>query len=424
MKIKQLKEIVTNRQLDDIFRQLYVDDSLLDHQYTRYQIALQAYEKYFGEDDCVLVSSSGRTEVCGNHTDHQHGNVVAASLNLDAIAVAAPCKDVIEVVSEEERYPVIYLDQLEKKDAEEGTSIALIKGVIARLKELGYSIGGFKAYVTSEVLIGSGMSSSACFEVLMGTIISCLYNEGTIEPVTLAKVGQYSENVYFGKPCGLMDQVACSVGGLVTIDFEDTEKPIVEKINVDFASFHSSLCIIDTKGSHADLTEEYAAVPKEMLDVARYFHKSVLREVDPEDFYQNVAEIRRNLDDRSVLRAFHFFNEQKRVQRLIAALKAENYGEFKEVIKESGNSSYKYLQNVYANSDYQNQSVAIGLAFSEEILNGHGVCRVHGGGFSGTIQAFIDDDYVEEYKQKMEKIFGENTCHVLKIRDISTTRVI
>ena len=424
MKTSEIRNNLEKRLYDNNLLHLYEDASLLDYQYSRYLKALEAFEGLYGTDHEVhMYSTSGRTEVCGNHTDHQRGNVVAASINLDAIAVVKKSERYIRVTSDGNTYPVIDTEDLSKKDEEEGTSVSIIKGVIARLKELGYHIGGFDAYVTSDVLIGSGMSSSACFEVLMGTIVSGLYNNNTIDTVTLAKVGQYAENVFFGKPCGLMDQCACAVGGLVTIDFKDTAHPIVEKVDVEFSEFNASLCIVDTKGSHADLTDEYAAVPREMKNAAHFFNKEVLREVDEDAFYDHINEIRAQYGDRSVLRAIHFFNEQKRVQQLLAACKAKNYEEFKSVIKASGDSSYKYLQNVYANSDFNNQSVSLALALSEKALKNHGVCRVHGGGFSGTIQAFVDDDYVAEYKKEIEKVFGEGSCHILKIRNIPTTEV-
>ena len=424
MQISEIRYHLNNRKLDNIFEQLYVDKNLFERQYDRYEKALECYSRHFDNEDVMILSSSGRTEVCGNHTDHQRGCVVAASLNLDAIAVVSKADHTVAVVSEDEVYPRIDADDHSLRTEEYSTSSALIRGVISRLDALGYQTGGFNAYITSDVLIGSGMSSSACFEVLIGTIISWLYNDGDIDPLVLAQCGQYAENVYFNKPCGLMDQVACSVGGMVTIDFKDADHPAVEKINTQFSDFHLSLCIVDTKGSHADLTDEYAAVPREMKEIAAYFDKDVLREVSEEDFYGHLDGLREKYGDRAVLRAIHFFNEQKRVRTLIDALKAQNKPLFESVIKESGDSSYKYLQNVYANSDCTNQSVSLALCISEMLLKGHGVCRVHGGGFSGTIQAFVDDDYVSTYKEEIEKYFGKDSCHVLKIRDISTIKVI
>ena len=272
--------------------------------------------------------------------------------------------------------------------------------------------------------MGAGLSSSAAFETIIGTIISGLYNNMKIDSVEIGKVGQYAENVFFGKPCGLMDQCACSVGGLISIDFKDPEKPVVNQVKVDFSEFNHSLCIVDTKANHADLTDEYAAVPEEMKRVARCLGKQFLREVDEKEFYDQIDLVRSVCRDRAVLRAIHFFNENKRPVKLVNALESGDFDTFKAIIKESGNSSYKYLQNVYANSDVLNQAVSIALCMSEMILENHGVCRVHGGGFAGTIQAFVEDDFVEEYRSQIEKVFGKGTCHVLKITKYGGKKVI
>ena len=295
---------------------------------------------------------------------------------------------------------------------------------INTLKELGYNVGGFNAFITSDVLMGAGLSSSAAFETIIGTIISGLYNDMTIDPVVIAQVGQYAENVYFGKPCGLMDQCASSVGSLINIDFNDVAKPIVNKVDVDFSKFGHSLCIVDTKGSHADLTDEYAAIPMEMKKVANYFGKEFLREVDEEDFFNDIAGARKACQDRAVLRAIHLFEENKRVDQEVKALNNSDFETFKKVVKESGDSSYKFLQNVYANCDVQNQSVSIGLAMSEKIIGRNGVCRVHGGGFAGTIQAFVKDEFVTAYKTEIERVFGKGSCHVLKVRKYGGKKVI
>ena len=314
-------------------------------------------------------------------------------------------------------------DLLPKKE-EEGTSAGLIRGVAARLKEEGYEIGGFEAYVTSDVLNGAGMSSSAAFEVLIGNILCGLYNEGKISPVLIAQAGQYAENVFFGKPCGLMDQMASSVGNLIFIDFADVKNPVIKKVNVNFEDFNHSLCIVDTKGSHADLTDEYAAIPEEMKRVAAYFGKEILKQVDKNEFYTNIPEIRKVAGDRAVLRAMHWFEETDRVIDQVNALEEENFEEFKKLIKSSGDSSFKYLQNVYTNRDVQNQAVSIALAVSENVLGNHGVCRVHGGGFAGTIQAFVKNDFVEEYRKALDAVFGEGSCHVLKVRKYGGMKVI
>lgn len=296
--------------------------------------------------------------------------------------------------------------------------------MIYGLKKNGHKIGGFQAYVTSDVLNGAGMSSSAAFETLVGTIISGLYNGMEISPVEIAQVAQYAENVFFGKPCGLMDQMACSVGGLIHIDFADLKNPMVEKVEVDFDVYHHSLCITDTKGSHADLTDDYALIPQEMKKVASFFGKEFLREVDEKEFYKNIAKLQKECGDRAVLRSLHFFEEDKRVEQEVSALKNGDFKGFLQTVKASGNSSFNYLQNVYTNKDVQNQGVSIGLAVSESILKEHGVSRVHGGGFAGTIQAFVEDSFVETYREVLDSVFGEGACHVLKVRPFGGIKVM
>ncbi|MCI9083553.1 MAG: galactokinase [Lachnospiraceae bacterium] len=398
-------------------KEIYVDEGVIAYQTKRYQEALHKFEELFGEQDVEIYSAPGRSEVGGNHTDHQHGEVLAASINLDAIAVVSRAEEkVIKLLSD--GYPMISvnLKDLEMRKGETGTSAGLIRGMAYGLKKNGHQIGGFCAYVTSDVLNGAGMSSSAAFEVLVGTILSGLYNDMSISPVEIAQVAQYSENVYFGKPCGLMDQMACSVGGLIHIDFADPKNPLVEKVDVDFSAYHHSLCITDTKGSHADLTDDYALIPQEMKKVAKFFGKDFLREVEVEEFYQKIPKIRETCGDRPVLRALHFFEEDKRVELEVAALREGNFQGFLKTVQESGDSSFKYLQNIYTNKDVQNQSVSMGLAVSDSILSGHGVSRVHGGGFAGTIQAFVSDDFVETYRDKLDHLYGKGSCHVLKVR--------
>ena len=419
-----LVEELNNKKYDELLNDIYVDTNLLDYQRERYVKAINKYVSLYGDTDVEIYSAPGRSEVWGNHTDHQHGCVLAAAVNLDAIAVVGRVDNKIKVLSDDFDIAPINLEDLEIKKAEEGTSEALIRGVCARLKELGYNVGGFNAFITSDVLMGAGLSSSAAFETIIGTIISGLYNDMTIDPVVIAQVGQYAENVYFGKPCGLMDQCASSVGSLINIDFNDVAKPIVNKVDVDFSKFGHSLCIVDTKGSHADLTDEYAAIPMEMKKVANYFGKEFLREVDEEDFFNDIAGARKACQDRAVLRAIHLFEENKRVDQEVKALNNSDFETFKKVVKESGDSSYKFLQNVYANCDVQNQSVSIGLAMSEKIIGRNGVCRVHGGGFAGTIQAFVKDEFVTAYKTEIERVFGKGSCHVLKVRKYGGKKVI
>ena len=424
MKTTEIKEQVVSGKYDALIEDLYADPSLLDYQKQRYAGALDKYQTLFGDDEVSIYSAAGRSEISGNHTDHQHGCVLAGSINLDAIGIVSKQDHVIKVISDDFDIKPIDLNDLDKKENEIGTSEALIRGVVSKLKELGYNVGGFKAFITSDVLMGAGLSSSAAFESIIGTIIDGLYNDMKIDMVTIAKVGQYAENVYFGKPCGLMDQMASSIGGLINIDFEDPKKPKIKKVDVDFEEYGHSLCIVDTKGSHADLTDDYAAIPYEMKKVANYFNQEALREVDKDDFYLNLPKIREILGDRAVLRAMHLFEENKRVDQQVKALEEGDFDTFKKLIKESGDSSFKYLQNVYSSHDLTNQSVSIGLAISDISLGDKGVSRVHGGGFAGTIQAFVPNDIVSMYKKNMEHVFGEGGCHVLKVRPYGGMKVL
>ena len=425
MKASVVREEFKSNKHNQLLEDLYEDSSLVNYQKDRYANALDKFIELYGDENISIYSAAGRSEISGNHTDHQHGCVLAGSINLDAIGVVARQDDVINVVSDSFNIKPIYLNDLDKKDEEEGTSEGLIRGVVSKLKELGYNIGGFKAFITSDVLVGAGLSSSAAFETIIGTIIDGLYNDMSIDMVTIAKVGQYAENVYFGKPCGLMDQCACAVGGLISIDFKDTEHPAVNHVDVDFSKYDHSLCIVDTKGSHADLTDAYGAIPTEMKDVAHYFGKEFLREVDEKEFFDHLADVRAAVkNDREILRAIHFFKENARVPQIVEAFNNDDFDLFKKLIKESGNSSYKFLQNVYADFDYKHQAVSAGLALSEIILGDHGVARVHGGGFAGTIQAFVENDFVVEYKSQIEKLFGEGSCHVLKVRKLGGCKVM
>ena len=423
-KATELINDLKNNKYDELLNDLYVDESLLEYQRNRYVAAVEKYISLYGDNEVEIYSAPGRSEVGGNHTDHQHGCVLAAAINLDAIAVVGKTEREIKILSDDFDIKAIDVNDLAVKQEEAGSSEALVRGVLAKLKELNYQIGGFNAFITSDVIMGAGLSSSAAFETIIGTILSGLYNDMTVDPVLIAQIGQYAENVYFGKPCGLMDQCASSVGSLINIDFKDIDKPVVRKVDVDFSKFEHSLCIVDTKGSHADLTDEYAAIPAEMKKIANYFNKEFLREVDEQEFFDNIAKVREIGNDRAVLRAIHLFTENKRVDLQVAALNAGDFDEFKRLIKASGDSSYKFLQNVYANSDVFNQSVSIGLAMSEKILGDNGVCRVHGGGFAGTIQAFVKDSYVDAYKTEIEKVFGKDSCHILKVRKYGGKKVV
>lgn len=420
-----LKEELLQGKHSQLFKEIYLDEGMLTYQNERYAKAVEKYEELFGAGDVEIYSAPGRSEVGGNHTDHQHGMVLATSINLDAIAVVGKTENsFIRIVSEGYSMVEVDITDLEQRYSEEGTTAALIRGTAANLQERGYKLGGFNAYVTSDVLIGAGLSSSAAFEIIVGTIISGLYNAMTISPVEIAQVGQYAENVYFGKPCGLMDQMACSVGGLIHIDFKNPEEPVVVKVPSDFEAYQYSLCIVDTKASHADLTEDYAQIPAEMKKVAAFFKKDVLREVDEEEFKGMISGLRGIMGDRPVLRALHFFEEEKRVEGQVNALKNGAFAEFLELVKESGDSSFKYLQNVYTNKDVQSQAMSIALGVSESILKNHGVCRVHGGGFAGTIQVFVENSFVEEYRTCMDKVFGRGACHVLKVRQFGGMHVL
>lgn len=423
--IEMLKKLFESKKNDQLLMDIYLDEEKLDYQRKRYVNAINKYKELYGDDDVEIYSAPGRSEVGGNHTDHQNGEVLAASINLDAIGIVKPLQEgTVKVVSD--NYPMITIDlnDLELKEEEKETTVALIKGVLAGFVNKGYQIGGFQTYITSDVLIGAGLSSSAAFETLIGTILSGLYNDMKVSPVEIAIIGQYAENVYFGKPCGLMDQMACSVGNLVHIDFADKKNPVIEGVSCDLGKYGYSLCITDTKGSHADLTADYAAVPAEMKAVAAVFGKEVLHGVKIEELYEKSAEIREKAGDRAYLRALHFVNENLRVQQEVAALKNGKFEEFLSVVKASGDSSFKYLQNVYTNHDVQYQNVSIALAISDTILGDDGVCRVHGGGFAGTIQAFVRNEVVEKYKKNMDHIFGEGSCNVLKIRKFGGMKVI
>lgn len=415
-----------NRKTSATFSQLYGEENA-ESQKARYAQARAAFKEYFGAPDAQIrcFSAPGRTEVGGNHTDHNNGKVLAASVNLDIIAIVEQI-DANEIIIKSEGYDEsrISLDDLGVVEAEKNTSDSLIRGVAKGFLNAGAKIGGFRAYTTTNVMKGSGLSSSAAFEVLIGTILSHLFNNESVNAVKIAQIAQYAENVYFGKPSGLMDQMASSVGGFVAIDFKSTESPIIENIDVDFDSFGHSLCIVDTKGDHADLTGEYAAIPQEMKAIAGALCCENLRQLSRRDIILNIAVLRDKFGDRAVLRALHFFEENDRVDKLVHALKTGDFPAFLGSINESGNSSYKYLQNVFCVSDIRNQALGIGLNVAEYTLKRKGACRVHGGGFAGTIQAFVPKEQLKEFKLNTEKIFGADSCHILEIRPFGGVEVI
>lgn len=425
-KLQQVRESLLSGQYDAALKDLYLFEDELSLQKKRYSDVIDDFAEIFdGERNIGLYSAPGRSEVGGNHTDHNHGKVLAAGINLDAIAaVSKNDEGIVRVKSAGYDMDVVDLSDLEIHKNEFGRSCALVRGTCARFKELGYNIGGFDAATASRVLSGSGLSSSAAFEVLVGTIMNYLYNDGKISPVEIAKIAQYAENVYFNKPCGLLDQMACSVGSFVNIDFANPEAPVINKVGFDFASCNHALCIVDTGGSHSDLTDEYAAVRSEMEAVAEFMGKKVLRDVDENAFIEKIPEIREKLGERAVLRAMHFYADNARVDKEVAALNSGDFDAFKKLIIESGHSSYMYNQNVYACKKPLSQPVSLALALSEKMLKGKGAWRVHGGGFAGTIQAFVPTDMLEEYKSFMEKVFGEGSCYVLAIRPVGGAELI
>ena len=375
------------------------------------------FEAAFGAMPAAYFSAPGRTEIGGNHTDHQRGRVLAGAVNLDTVAAVRPNgTNVIRVQSQ--GYPLCQVDisDLEVNEAEFNTTVSLIRGVAARFVQLGCKVEGFDAYCESTVLPGSGLSSSAAYEVLIGTIINHLFFEGKISQPEVAQIGQYAENVFFGKPCGLMDQTASAVGGLVTIDFADKDHPAIRSVNFDFASCGHALCIIDSRANHADLTDEYAAVPNEMKLLAKHLGKEVLTEISEEDFYAAMPELRANYGDRAVLRGVHEYQENARVLKQVAALENGNFDEFLRLIKESGFSSWMYLQNVIPAGYKEHQDMAVALALCEKYLQGKGAYRVHGGGFAGTVQAFVPNEMLESFVAGVDAVLGEGACHVLSIR--------
>ena len=426
MNVNELIAAINDGTYDENLKAVYVTDEAVQSQKPRYVETLNDFGELFGYDREVnIMSAPGRTEVCGNHTDHNNGKVLAASINLDAIAVVSKNDDnIIRVKSKVHKMNVVDLNDLVPNEANFGSSTTLVQGVAATIKNLGYTVAGFDACTASDVMGGSGLSSSAAFEVLLGSVLSYMFNDGKISPVEIAKVAQYSENVFFGKPCGLLDQMASSVGTFVTIDFKSTKDPVIKKIDFDFSKSGHSLCIVDTHGNHSDLTDDYAAVRTEMESVAQALGKNVLREVSYEEFFAALPELTGRVNDRAILRAIHFFNENKRVEKAVECLENNDFEGFKQVIIDSGRSSFMLNQNVYTPKNPTEQKLSLALAISKELLDGKGAWRVHGGGFAGTIQAFVPNDMLDTYKKTIEGVFGEGSCHVLIIRPVGGTQVI
>ena len=407
--------------------ELYGRDAA-DAQMKRYGLLLARFAEEFGTCEPYVFRAPGRTEIGGNHTDHQHGQVLAAAIDLDIAAAASPAEDaVIRVYSEGFGNIGINLNQYgeEEKAVERGTAAALVRGVAEEMRERGYCAGGFCAYVSSSIPQGAGLSSSAAFEVLIGVILSGLYNHGSIPPGDIAQIAQAVENCYYGKPCGLMDQMTCATGGLCRIDFSNLATPAVEKLDVDFQSMGYSICITDTHGSHAEHTEDYAAVQTDLANAAKVFGKKVLEDVSLEEVISHAAEIRRAGGDRSLLRAMHVAAENDRVLGEAAALKEGNMPVFLDFVRRSGDSSYKLLQNVHVDRTPERQELAVALAVSEAVLKDKAgsACRVHGGGFAGTIQAFVKEEYAEEYRMAMDSLFGEGSCFFVRICGSGGTQI-
>ncbi len=416
MNIKEIKSAIANGKFDKDFSMLYGDTKSAQE---RYMAACDSFSTLFPTDnDIRIFSAPGRTEVGGNHTDHQHGSVLAGSVNLDVIGVVALNDDgIIRIKSEGFPMDEVSIDDFEKHDNEKGKAISLIRGVCSKFKQMGCDIKGFNAYTTSNVLKGSGLSSSAAFEVLIGNIVNNMF-DGNAKPIEIAKIGQFAEREYFGKPCGLLDQMASSLGGFTYADFNDPADVITESIDLDIKKFGYTLCVVDTGGDHANLTQDYADITLECKAVSHEMGVDFLREVNTDAFYKNIASLRKTCGDRAVLRAFHFFNEQERVLQQRQALKDKDFEKFLEFVNASGQSSYDYLQNLYSTSNVSQQGLSLAIALTKKFLNGKGACRVHGGGFAGTIQCYIPTDLLDDYKKMIEASFGEGSCSVLSIRPV------
>jgi len=420
-----LKTRLDEKSFDDTLTRLYGQHNL-EAARRRCETVICGFNKAFGNDPEALFSAPGRTELGGNHTDHQHGRVLAAGVDLDILAaVGRNQSGMIRVQSQ--GYPLIVVDlsELSPKPEEQNTSAALIRGVAARMSALGCSLknAGLDAYLISDVPGGSGLSSSAAFEVLVGTILNELFNGGKCSAVEIAQIGQYAENVFFGKPCGLMDETASSVGGVVAIDFADTANPIVEQISLDLAAEGYALCILDSGADHADLTAEYAAITDELKAVCRCFGKEVLREVDENEFIAALPEVRKAAGDRGAIRAFHFYAENQRAANEAEALRKGDFDQFLRLVRESGRSSAMYLQNVIPTGQTANQELMLTIALCEKLLGGRGAVRVHGGGFGGTAQAFVPLDMVSDFKAKTEAVLGVGKCHIISIRPVGGIRL-
>ncbi len=414
-----IKATLQNGGYDTALTTLYGAEAL-DAARTRWMAAVTEFTRLFGETANVrLCSASGRTELSGNHTDHNHGRVLAASVQLDTIAVVAPRKDDLVCVHSEGYAPLtLDITDLAAREEEKGTSAALIRGTAARLHELGGTLGGFDAYTTSHVPEGSGLSSSAAFEVLIGTILNSLFNENRFTPVELALAAQYAENVYFGKPCGVLDQMTSAVGGAVAMDFADPSHPLIRRIDVAFGKYDRVLCVVNTGGNHADLTDDYAAVTAEMKAISNKMGVGFLRETSCEAVLARSSALREACGDRALLRAFHFFAEDQRADDMANALENGDIAGYERMMRASGNSSFRFLQNLYSNKAVDCQGLSLGICVGEQVLGESGAVRVHGGGFAGTVQALLPKTSLPAFREAMETVFGAGCCHVLRIRPV------
>ena len=423
-KIKDAINRLENFFYDERLAELY-GNKLITEQRERYIKLLNWHHSFFGAENAMILSSPGRTELGGNQTDHNGGMVLAASIHLDSVAVVTKTDDSIITINSE-NYPLFKVDlnNLAPIESEKGKTESLIRGIAATLVKNEYNIGGFNASVVSDVLPGSGLSSSACIEILLGSTFNSLYNEDEISITELAKFGKEAENVYFGKRCGLMDPLACGTGGIISIDFQHQETPVITPIDYEFNESGYKLFIVNTGGSYSHLNEDFSQIPDEMKEAASVLGKKICRETTEVDLLSEMANIRNKFGDRSFLRAIHFFRENKRVKEMIDCLLQNNFENYLELVSQSGNSSFKNLQNCYSTSYTKKQGIPIGLALSEGFLNGNGVCRVHGGGFAGTIQAYVPNEKAEDYKIFMESLFGENSVQRLMIREASAGPVL
>ena len=419
MKVNETVKLLESGGARTLMAQLYGEDGV-EANVKRYEDLLAGYEKMFGgEGDVKLFSSPGRTEISGNHTDHNHGKVLAGSINLDCVGVAGTNEsNQVHIVSETYNQDfTIDLNHLEPSEKKAGT-VDLVKGLLKGFEESGYSVGGFNAYITSNVISAAGVSSSASFEMLLCSMLNTFFNEGRMDTVAYAHIGKYSENNYWDKASGLLDQMACAVGGLITIDFVEPSAPAVEKIDFDFGSQNHSLIIVQTGKGHADLSAEYSSVPIEMKKAAQVMGKEVLADVDEKEFMQNLNKVRKEAGDRAVMRALHFFAEQNRVDAAVKAIKEKDYDTFLQCITKSGNSSWKWLQNCFATKDETEQAVPVALALTEMFIEeaGRGYCRVHGGGFAGVIAAVLPKDMTADYVEYMTPYMGKENIYVMQIR--------